>query len=188
MTDKRTLSPLHLIVFFALAIVGQNADLVTKHAAFSRIRERETVEAVRGLLQFERTYNTGIVFGLGQEWGGTFLVISVLAVPLIVWIYLSVKETRWITTVSLGLILAGTLGNMYDRVTIGMVRDFIKFHPDLFEFPIFNLADSFICVGVFLMVIDILVFDRKKKEKPVEPAPVHETTPVQGETAARDGR
>lgn len=188
MSDKPKPSLAHLIAFFALAIVGQNADLITKKAAFDRIGEHETVEAVKGLLQFELTYNRGIVFGLGQQWGGAFLVISVLAVPLIVWIYLSVKEERWITTVSLGLILAGTLGNMYDRLTIGMVRDFIKFHPDLFQFPIFNLADSFICVGVFLMVIDILIFDRKKKEKPADPPAVHETTPVQGETAAHEGR
>jgi signal peptidase II len=178
----------HVVVFFALAIVGQNADLVTKEAAFTRIDSGETVEAVPGVVQFEKVLNPGIVFGLGQNYGPVFAVVSVAAVPLIVWIFLSAqKQPRWITTISLGIILAGTLGNMYDRLTLGEVRDFIKIHPSLFNFPLFNVADSCISVGVSLMVADILVFEplarRAGKRHPTPP--VHEADSVPGELPPR---
>lgn len=174
---------LQVLAFFAIAVVGQNLDLLTKQAAFDHLAERDPVtrewepipgkrvEAMPGLLQFEATTNKGIVFGLGQQWGTAFTVVSVLAVPLIVAIFWSVKTPRLITTVSLGLILAGTLGNMYDRLAEGMVRDFIKVHPDLIRFPLFNLADSFICVGVFLMIADILVFDSRDRKRRAKDAP-----------------
>lgn len=177
-----------MLLFFAIAIVGQNLDLVSKYVVHGIIMEQGGVEFIRGLIQFEWTTNRGIVFGIGGNLPTLFLVISVLAVPLIVLIFFSVKEPRWITTVSLGLILAGTLGNMYDRLTLGAVRDFIKVHEDLFSFPLFNLADSFICVGVFLMVVDILFFDVRARRRAAREAaqtqpeqPAHEANAIQGE-------
>jgi signal peptidase II len=175
----------HLMTFFALAIVGQNLDLITKEAAEQHVRGAGTQEFVPGLIQFEWTENKGIVFGIGPEWSKVFLVVSVLAAPLIVMIFLSVKQPRWITTVSLGLILAGTLGNMFDRLTVGAVRDFIKVHESLFSFPLFNLADSFICVGVFLMVLDILIFEPRFKKRL---AAAHETNPVAPQAAQPESR
>ena len=165
----------HVLIFFALAVVCQNLDLITKREAFQRLGRwsaedgillpYETVDAIDGILQFELTYNKGSIFGLGQEWGWVFLVFSVLAAPMIVVIFLRTEPPRRLMTISLGLILAGALGNLYDRLTIGMVRDFIKVHPDLFSYPIFNLADSFICVGVSLIVLEGLILGVIEKRK-----------------------
>ena len=68
------------------------------------------------------------------------------------------------------MILAGTLGNMYDRLSEGAVRDFIKFYVVTADgtqavWPLFNLADSFICVGVFLMTVEMLFFDERAAKK-----------------------
>jgi signal peptidase II len=182
----------HLLAFFGLALAGQYADLVTKHRAFERIGWYETVEVVPGWLQFQLTYNTGAVFGLGEGYSGIFLAVAIGAVPLIVAIFLSVKVPRWITTVSLGLILAGTLGNMYDRLTIGKVRDFIKFPESLFRmpgsdhgFPLFNLADSFICIGVALMLVDILIVEPRLRRRALAAAAA---APVSDPTAPGQGR
>lgn len=174
------LHPGHLLVFFALAVVGENLDLYTKHVAFERIPDHPPYPVVvRGVLSFQKTLNPGIIFGIGQNHPVPFLLISIAAVPLIVAIFLTVKQPRWITTISLGLILAGTLGNMFDRVALGSVRDFIKF--DFMNFPLFNLADSFICVGVCLLVVEILFFEPKKKAAS-EPAVVPPAPPLSSET------
>ena len=74
----------------------------------------------------------------------------------------------WLLTISLGMVLAGTLGNLFDRLVYGAVRDFIKFYvvvdgqPKVW--PLLNLADAYICVGVFLLVIETLCFDTRKAE------------------------
>ncbi len=178
--EKRLmLQPAHLLAFFILAILGQNLDLYTKHLAFERVPDHPPLPVVKGVLSFQKTENPGIIFGIGQNHPALFLAISIAAVPLIVAIFLTVKHPRWITTISLGLILAGTLGNMFDRVARGSVRDFIKF--DFMNFPLFNLADSFICVGVCLLVIEILFFEPKKKAAPL-PAAAPPAPPLSSET------
>jgi signal peptidase II len=71
------------------------------------------------------------------------------------------------------MILAGTIGNMVDRLRVGAVRDFLKFYVVVDGrdrvWPLFNLADSFICVGVFLLTLEMLVADDRKKAAPAPP-------------------
>ena len=97
----------------------------------------------------------------------------------------------------LALILAGTLGNMYDRVFTDLhrVRDFIKFYyrpasgPDK-VWPLFNLADAFICVGVFLLTIEMMFFDERnrKPDEPPNPAPRAPAGPVPGPGPVVEGK
>ncbi len=119
--------------------------------------------------------NHGALFGLGGEhetlphaafaavgrWLGldpatmanvAFAVISVLAVIAIVyWSTRPATAADWSLCAALGLILAGTLGNLYDRIVFNGVRDFLYFH--WFEFPVFNVADSCLVCGAFLLLI-----------------------------------
>ena len=75
-------------------------------------------------------------------------------------------STLWI--VSLSFLLAGTVGNLIDRVRLGYVVDFIKFDFGSYTFPIFNVADSAIVIGVILMVIDLII--ESKQSQPPSPA------------------
>ncbi len=144
-------------------------DLLTKHVAFHHIRgSREEVRVVDGFFSFGRTVNKGVIFGKFPGARTLWLVVSIAAVPAIAAIFFSAGKPRWNLTITLGLILAGTIGNMYDRITVGAVRDFIKFYyvrSDGTEvvWPLFNLADSCICVGVFLLTVEMLFFEEKKK-------------------------
>jgi len=162
----------HRLWFVALSLVAAALDLWTKRTAFLNIPEGGLeVPVIEGFFSFGRTTNKGIVFGLFPQAGPVFLVISVLAVPAILAIFLSIKKPRWVLTAALALILGGTLGNMYDRVfNEGHVRDFIKFYYGQKVWPLFNLADSCICIGVLLLSLEMLFFDDKKKPKVEDPA------------------
>lgn len=175
----------HSLLFFAVAAAGAALDLWTKQLAFDHIQRFQEVTIIDGWFSFGRTTNPGVVFGMGGNAKAFWKYIAVAAVPVILVIFYTVRKPKWILTISLGMILAGTIGNMYDRVfavidgeRIHQVRDFIKFYyrpasgPDK-VWPLFNLADAFICVGVFLLTIEMMFFDEKKKtpEQPASPAP-----------------
>lgn len=159
-------------VFILLALLGAAVDLGTKYLAFQYVPDPPyEIEVIPGFFNFGKTLNEGVIFGLGQNAPLIWKIISALAVPVILAIFFSIRRPRWILTISLGLILAGTLGNMYDRFFHPGVRDFIKFYniPGYGTWPLFNLADSFICVGVFLLSIEMVFFDegkRKGKDRP----------------------
>jgi len=99
--------------------------------------------------------NPGALFGLGQGYNGLFSVISVLAaVGIIAWVCRRSAARDWVLCTSLGLILAGTLGNLYDRVVFSGVRDFLHFQVvGVIDWPIFNLADSCLVCGALLLLL-----------------------------------
>lgn len=171
----------HRIWFAIVALLGAGTDFLSKELAFHHLEMHEEVVFVDGFFHYFRTLNPGIVWGQFSGASTLWLVISVLAVPAITAIFLSMKRPHWIMTASLGLILGGTIGNMYDRVAFGAVRDFIKFYyaPDR-PWPVFNLADSCICVGVALLSLEMLFFDdKKKKQEAPPPAPKTDDPNVQ---------
>ena len=169
-------------VFFGLALAGAALDLLTKHLAFLHVPGDPCVlvpiveiVVIEDFFEFGKIKNKGVIFGMGQKVPLIWKIISALAVPVIMAIFFSIRKPKWILTISLGLVLAGTLGNMYDRFAFDGVRDFIKFNlPWYGDWPLFNLADSFICVGVFLLSIEMIFFDEGKKkakqEEPVAPS------------------
>ena len=173
----------HSALFFVVAFIGAGLDLWTKHLAFKHIQSYEEVTIIDGFFSYGRTTNPGVVFGLGAGAKKIWLAVSVIAVPVILAIFYTVKKRPWILTISLGMILAGTIGNMYDRVFTDLqeVRDFIKFiywtpWKGRAVWPLFNLADAFICVGVLLLTIEMMFFDEKKK--PDEPQKVEPSVPA----------
>jgi signal peptidase II len=160
----------HAALFFAVALSGAALDLWTKHAVFAHFDAQpwpREVVVVPGFLNYGKTYNPGVVFGLAQKFPAFWKGVAVLAVPAILAIFFSVKRLRWILTLSLGMILAGTIGNMYDRLAHGAVRDFLKFYVvsdgQQKVWPLFNLADSYICVGVFLLTVEMMFFEEKRR-------------------------
>ncbi|MEK7788603.1 MAG: signal peptidase II, partial [Planctomycetota bacterium] len=83
-----------------------------------------------------------------------FIVFSAIAIVVILFIYIKSDKTIFISNLALGLVLAGAIGNLWDRIWFRGVRDFIDLHiGDKYHWPTFNVADSLICVGVFILVI-----------------------------------
>jgi len=111
-------------------------------------------------------WNHGVSFSMGNNLGDAdkfiFVGLSLLVTAgLLVWMFRGVKP---LVLTALGMIVGGALGNSLDRIRFGAVEDFIYFHVGSFQWPVFNLADSAICVGAGLMIFDSL-FDRKLSHK-----------------------
>jgi signal peptidase II len=161
-------SPAALARFFLTAAVGLTADLWTKSLAVSQLSGGRVVELIHGWLQFEYVENPGAVFGIAPGKRMIFLAVSVAAVVFLTYLF-AASHRRSFYQIILGLLLAGVLGNMYDRIEIGKVRDMIHMLPDWYWpaairhvlrflpdqlFPyIFNVADTCLCTGVGLMLI-----------------------------------
>jgi signal peptidase II len=141
-------------------ILGLGLDQATKVIAFRKLVNWPTgYPFISGWLDFMAVENHGAVFGIGQGQRLLFLVVSVAAVGFIVYLFRTSNNNQWLYQVVLGMLLAGVLGNLYDRAVFGYVRDMIYAFPHrrIFghePFPwVFNVADSLLCVGVGFMVI-----------------------------------
>jgi len=149
-----------------VATVGVLLDLWTKHLAFAKLTPDDNgYEFIPRWVRFQITTNHGAVFGIGQGQRWLFLAVSAAAVLFLFYLFLSSKPAQWFYQVVLGMLLAGVLGNVYDRINYGYVRDMIHVFPGWpnplrgifpdwqYVFPwIFNVADSLLCVGVACML------------------------------------
>lgn len=98
--------------------------------------------------------NKGIVFGIGNNYrsSGTFIFASVVAIIVVFLLFRKLKSADKYVYISLGMILGGGFGNLVDRVIYGYVVDFIDFHIGNYHWPAFNVADTFIVLGVLLFL------------------------------------
>ena len=137
------------------------ADLVTKHFLFNvdYFNLIPNVISIAGNVQ-----NTGAAWGMfsGQQVGLIIVSIAMIVALFIFNHFIKNKTTFY--CLSFGFIIGGAVGNLIDRVALNYVRDFIflDFFP---TFPVFNVADSFLCVGAVMLAIHILFLSGKKSEK-----------------------
>ncbi len=140
-----------LILFFTISFIACVLDQITKNF-FVKILERNNGNiTVLNFLSLTLVKNYGIVFGLFNEQKiNIFLIIFSLIVIFFIPLYLfKIEKIDRYSQISLALIEGGILGNLIDRIRNGYVVDFINFH----FWPVFNFADSFIVVGIFLFFI-----------------------------------
>ena len=115
--------------------------------------------AVLSIFNLVLTHNTGAAFSFLSDAGGMqrwlFSIIAVIASVWIVWL-LRRHSAQTLFALALSLILGGALGNLIDRIAYGYVVDFLHFHWNEHYFPAFNIADSAITCGAFLLILDSL--------------------------------
>lgn len=187
-------NPSALARFVLVCLIGLALDLWTKTYSFEHLAPHEkpldprphVVRFIPNWVHFEITTNKGAVFGLGQGQKYLFLGVSVVAIAFLTYLFATSGRQRFYQFI-LGMLLAGVLGNMYDRIVFGYVRDMIHALPDwkwpgtwqvgsypggsreIFPF-IFNVADILLCVGVGLMIVYSLFANPAKHEKKLEAA------------------
>ncbi len=146
------------IILLAIVFVGCGSDLATKAAAASALKAEPPITLIRNLLEFRYAENSAIAFsmlsGMDEKIRAPLILgFSALAFGFLFWMIWESRRFSTYQILPLMLILAGALGNILDRVRHGYVVDFIHVHwKDVWSYPIFNIADSLICIGIILYI------------------------------------
>jgi signal peptidase II len=153
-------SPAAVARLLVPAVIGLALDLWTKYLAMIHLQPDRLIELIPGWIQFHYVRNYGAVFGLGEGQRVLFLIVSLAAIVFLGYLFGTSGRQR-LYQVVLGLLLAGVIGNMYDRLMYGYVRDMIHILPGRYwpgttteVFPwVFNIADSLLCIGVAAIIL-----------------------------------
>ncbi|UAL54181.1 MULTISPECIES: signal peptidase II [Metabacillus] len=153
------------MLYYIIALVIIALDQLTKWLIVNELEIGERIPVIENVLYITSHRNQGAAWGIlqGQMW--FFYVITVIVViGLVIYIQKYAKDQR-LMGIALGLMLGGAIGNFIDRVIHQEVVDFVQTYIGTYPFPIFNIADSALCVGVALLFIVMLFEGKQEKEK-----------------------
>ena len=146
---NRTQFDFFLAIFLTLFFIF--IDRITKQFFYQALDHGESFIVIPDILHMTLVYNTGFAFGMFRDHGAAFIVVPIVALILLIFnIYYFRKSEEVLSrsyVVGFSLILAGAIGNLYDRIVFGYVIDFIDFRI----WPVFNVADSVITIGAILV-------------------------------------
>jgi len=153
-------------MIWIIIILGIAADYFTKRWALGALTSGQVIDLIPGYLDFSYVENRGAAFGMFQGQIRVLGIISVVVAAGLLFYLLKTKDLHVMMKVSLSLIVAGALGNAYDRFIYTFVVDFIHFHiRDSWHFPTFNVADMLVVIGAGLMILFILLIEPKIEAK-----------------------
>jgi signal peptidase II len=149
------------LLFWVIALGGAAFDLASKSLIFSKIGPppAPSVSIVVGILELQTSLNPGALWGFGRNLPHSSLIFAGLSLiagaAICYWLFIRGAAASLPLTIALGLIMAGALGNCYDRLAFGYVRDFVHFHVDSIGFncAIFNFADNMLVAGALTLVV-----------------------------------
>ncbi|WP_096087313.1 signal peptidase II [Agaribacterium haliotis] len=153
-------------LWFVIALIIILLDQWTKHLAVAGLEYAERIAVTPGF-NITLRYNYGVAFSIfdnidgGQRWPLSALAF-VISIALCIWIW-RIGRQKSLEVLGLALVLGGAIGNLYDRVLLGYVVDFIEVYWRSYYWPAFNIADSAICVGAALLLIDGLFLSKSAK-------------------------
>lgn len=159
------MKPKYLILAVVSAIV-LILDQATKLYIDRTMDLQESITLVENFFNITYLRNKGAAFGFLAQSSYRlpfFILVSVVAVAVILVVFYRLRLDQKLTAFSLSLIFSGALGNLIDRVRLGEVIDFLDAHWYGHHWPAFNVADSAICVGVFLLAIDMFIEEKRQK-------------------------
>ncbi len=149
-----------------IALLVVLLDQLSKYYMLNEVLGERMVIFIVPVFNLVRAWNTGVSFSMFNNYGdlGAWM-LSVLALLIVGFLIYWLKgETSRLSQAALGMIIGGAVGNVIDRVRLGAVFDFLDFHIGESHWPAFNLADSFICIGAALLILQS-VFNHFRQEK-----------------------
>jgi signal peptidase II len=159
--------PMQWVGLGAVAVAAIVADQLTKHVVSQELAVDESVH-VLGPFSIRHVQNSGIAFGL---FSSATIVVTFLTAVAVGWmlVFFARSGSRHpVLPAALGLLIGGSVSNLVDRVRLGHVTDFLDFD----RWPAFNLADTFIVVGVVILLLALIATDRRPKQPPRRPLDV----------------
>lgn len=156
------------MIFFLLAVVVVILDQISKWIVVQNMSLGESIPLLEGVLYWTSHRNAGAAFGILQNQRWFFIIITIIIIIGLIYYIYQMKDKKRLLPFSLALILGGAIGNFIDRLLFGEVVDFIDVRINLgsfyWNFPIFNIADSALVVGVSLLILDMII-DSIKEQK-----------------------
>lgn len=154
------------VIYSSIIVFGIVLDQITKLLAVKYLIDG-SVTFIPGVIDFTYVENRGMAWGLFADQRWIFMTASVIAiVALSVFLYMRKSPNR-LYAIAISLIISGGIGNMIDRTVLGYVVDFLE--ATFIDFPVFNVADSFVTVGAFgliaLLILDIIKEAKAERQK-----------------------
>ena len=150
------------LIIFSIIFFTFFLDLITKNYAVNNLLLNHSV-IINAFLNFTLAFNYGAAFSFLSDAGGWqrwfFVIFSIAVISFIAYILIKDKDSEYI---AYSFVFGGALGNLYDRFLLGYVIDFIEFHYNNFYWPIFNIADIAISIGIILLLYSMFSKDNKK--------------------------
>ncbi|MFD2672287.1 signal peptidase II [Marinicrinis sediminis] len=157
-------------IYLLISLLVIIIDAATKWWIKSEMNYGESIQVIGDFFRITSHRNLGAAFGILQNQRLFFIIITIVIVIGIVWfLRKSVQEQNKFLSFALSLLLGGAIGNFIDRATTGEVVDFFDFYFAFidYHFPIFNIADCAIVIGVCMLILDNLLLWRKEKKESV---------------------
>lgn len=159
---KKLINRKKYLLFFT--VIPLIIDIITKNIIKTTMELYSSISIIDGFFNIVYVLNPGAAFSLLHDMNESyrqlfFVVITIVAIFFVLFIFANEKSK--ISTISFALILSGAIGNLIDRVYIGKVVDFLDFYYSSYHFPAFNIADSCITIGVGLIIVDMIFFNKK---------------------------
>lgn len=185
MTGVLRRSTRKLILLVGIAAVLVLFDQATKWVVHHRFRLGESIPLISGFFNLTYIRNPGAAFGMLAHADPAFripffILVPVVALVAIVYIFRRIPDADWQRSSALALVVGGAVGNLIDRLRFGFVIDFLDFHWQYrYHFPAFNVADSAICVGVGILMLDLVFHssDEEERKQAVEERPTDVSAP-----------
>ncbi|PLR87541.1 signal peptidase II [Bacillus sp. V33-4] len=154
------------VFYYLIAIFVIVVDQWTKWLVVKTMELGESIEIIENFLYITSHRNRGAAWGILEGQMGFFYIITIIVIVGIVYYIQKAAKGKRLLGVSLGLMLGGAIGNFIDRVWRKEVVDFVDTYIFGYDFPIFNIADSSLVIGVGLLMLQMLLEERNiKKEK-----------------------
>ena len=150
-------------VLFVSAILVL-ADQISKTIVVKTMSLYESIPVIQNFFHFTYITNDGMAFGINFPFGYyIFTSVSVLLTLFLFWYLWSVRTHSIVIRLGISFIIAGAIGNLIDRIFLGAVIDFLDFMIGNFHWYVFNLADSYVTVGMALVLIDSIILEKKRE-------------------------
>lgn len=150
-----------IIRYLAMILIVVIGDQITKILVTSSLRLSTSYHIIDNFFAFTYVQNKGAAWGLLEGQIALFLGVAVIAAVVITRYFLFTKKDEELTRFGLVLVFAGMIGNVIDRVYLGYVRDFLDFNLFGYDFPVFNIADCAVVIGVGLIILEMFLDEVK---------------------------